>query len=173
MAQPLPAVSYSTTILDFFGEPAVLVPDRLLPSPQRVYLTGTINMHAFEAVAEPWRDGQHMVAIPREVMRSLWISDNGEVEMVFHASQTIPQPTLPAELQRTFKDNPDYRQAFEGLSRSDQMQYIHWIASATSKGIKHHRIEQVVHHVRRLLNLPFASNTLPSYLKPPIPPNLQ
>ena len=150
----MPAPTYFTVKLQqFYGQPVLYLPSHRLPSPNRVFLAGTLNMHAFEAIAEPWRDGQHLLVIPAHLLKQLWIDEDAEVNLMFTASADIPRPKLPQRLQKIFKENPDYARAFDGMAQSDQMQYLAWIAAAPSPHETEVRIERIIRHVRDLLKL--------------------
>lgn len=150
---PEPTQFATLPIEIFYGQPVIQIPSGLLPSSQRCHIAGTINLHHFEGVAEPWRNQHHILVFPAYLARQLWIEEGSMVDITFTASATVPKPTLTPSLQRLLKDNPDYARAFNSLTPSDQMQYLAWINSAKTPAELDHRSEQTVKHIRSLLNL--------------------
>jgi hypothetical protein len=139
---------------NFYGAWAVFLADSLFGTASRVFIAGTINMHSFEGIAEPWRNQQHLLVIPQPIFRELWVNENQILDLEGRFNIEIPRPEFPASLRQTLHDNPDYAQAFSGMTDSDQRQYMYWIASSPSKGVQEHRIEQTVAKLRELLRLP-------------------
>jgi hypothetical protein len=137
----------------FYGQPSILIPDSLLPSEQRCHVKGTANLHQFEGIAEPWRDGHHILVFPAYVARQLYIEEGSIVELAFTAGTDIPKPSFTPSLTRLLKENPDYARAFNSLTQSDQLQYLMWISSARTPAELDRRSEQTIKHIRTLLNL--------------------
>lgn len=148
------------TIESFYGQPAIMLPDILLGGEQRYFISGTINLHHFEAIAEPWREQKHLVIFPVYLAKQLWINDGVAADLTFTATDQIPHPAFPEATQRLLKDNPDYAEAFNSLTPSDQMQYLAWISSAKTPADQEKRSEETIKYIRSLLNLGEVHNLL-------------
>lgn len=140
-------------IESFYGQPSIMLPDHLVGGEGRYFIHGTINLHHFEAIAEPWRDKKHVLIFPAYLARQLWINEGVAADLVFNLSADIPHPTFPAPMQRLLKENPDYAQAFNSLTPSDQTQYLAWINAADTPAELDKRSEETVKYIRSLLNL--------------------
>lgn len=147
------SITIKSKLQNFYGMQAIFIPSDKFSTLERVYIEGKINLHPFQAIAEPWRDLQHVLMMPTHLLNQLWIDADSQVELVFTFSLTIPPLELPHRLKVIFKDNPDYANAFNGMSESDQRQYLCWINSARSPGELDIRVEKTIRHVRDMLHL--------------------
>jgi hypothetical protein len=112
------------------GWSGLAIPSEFLGVRGRVWLRGALEGHAFWVSAQPMGDGNHWVAVNRQMRAEMGLVGDEEVEAIFSQVEGPPPLAVPEELQRALDARPEARELFERMSHNHRKEYINWVSEA-------------------------------------------
>ena len=129
----------------------------------RVKVRGEVNGASFRTTLFPQRDGTHFLLVNKKLQKSAHIRLGSTAE--FHLEpDTAPRTvSIPAELERIFKQSKRLRSWFEDLSYSYQKWISEWVSQPKGADSRRRRAEQIA---ERMLETMDAERELPPLIQP-------
>jgi uncharacterized protein YdeI (YjbR/CyaY-like superfamily) len=93
------------------------------------------------------RDGNHWVAMNREMRTEMGLLGDEEVEVEFRIAAGPPQMEVPEDLRRSLDAHPQAGAVFERMSRSHRKEYIRWVNEAKRPETRLRRIAATIERI--------------------------
>ena len=91
----------------------------------------------------------HMLIILKGIREQIGKSFGDEIKLSVEEDVEERVVTIPAELKRAFKENPEAKASFEKLSYTHKREYVTWINEAKKDETRARRIVQTVERLKQ------------------------
>jgi hypothetical protein len=91
----------------------------------------------------------HMLLILKGIREQIGKTFGDEVKVSVELDAEERVVTVPAELKRTFRSEPEVKSAFEKLSYTHQKEYVTWINEAKKEETRQNRIVKTIARLKQ------------------------
>ncbi len=110
---------------------------------KRPKVRATINGYTYRSSVAPM-SGTFMLGISADVREKAGVAAGDRVDVDLELDTAARQVTVPADLEKAFKQEPVARQTFENLSYSRKRWYVDGIEGAKKPETRRRRIEKAI-----------------------------
>ncbi len=110
---------------------------------KRPKVRATINGYTYRSSVAPM-SGTFMLGISAEVREKAGVTAGDRVDVDLELDTAAREVTVPADLEKAFKQEPVARQTFENLSYSRKRWYVDGIEGAKKPETRRRRIEKAI-----------------------------
>lgn len=128
----------------------------------RVKVCGEVNGTTFRTTLFPQRDGSHFLLVNKKLQKAARLVPGSAAEFHIEPDASPRVISVPAELERIFKQSKRMKSWFDHLSYSYQKWISEWVSQPKSPGSRRRRAEQIA---ERMLETMEAERELPPLLR--------
>lgn len=74
-------VEYKGKIVSAGGDKMVLIPSKILGTKNRIRIKGKINACEIDLIANPWRNGEHILKLPQSIMKKCALNEDDDIDL--------------------------------------------------------------------------------------------
>ena len=119
-------------------------PIKVWPKRNRLRVKGTINGFPFRTSLFGSAKGGHVLLVNKQMQKGGRVAIGGIAEIVLEPDLSERRATVPAELEKLFKQHPAVKRWFEQLSYSVRKFIGDSVVASKSPAARHHRAEQMI-----------------------------